>query len=63
MAVSKIKNDNSTKLPGQVVRDVLAETSDDVKAALPTFTSFKAQVRRYRRKINSVPINPQEERH
>ena len=27
MAVSKIKNDGGTKLPGQVVRDVLVETS------------------------------------
>ena len=35
MAVSKIKNDGGTKLPGQVVRDVLFGTSDEVKAALP----------------------------
>ena len=55
--VSKIKNYSSTKLPGQVVRDVIVETSDDVKVALPTCTNFKAKARRYQRKINNVPAN------
>ena len=40
MAVSKIKKDGGTKLPGQVVRDVLVETSDEVKAALPSCTNL-----------------------
>ena len=39
-SVSKIKNDGGTKLPGQVVRDVLVETSDEVKAALPSCTNL-----------------------
>ena len=59
MVVSKIKNDSSTKLPRQVVRDVLVEISVDVKVALPTCTNLKVQIRRYRRKINNVPVNPQ----
>ena len=59
MAMSKIKNDGGTKLPGQVVRDVLVGTNDEVKAALPTCTNLKAQVRRFRKKINNVPANPQ----
>ena len=57
--MSKIKNNGGTKLPGQVVRDVLFGTSDEVKAALPSCKNLKAQVRRYRKKINNVPANPQ----
>ena len=49
MAVLKTKNDGGTKLPGQVVRDVLVGTSDEVKAALPSCKNLKAQVRRYRK--------------
>ena len=33
--------------------------SDEVKAALPSYKNLKAQVRRYRKKINNVPANPQ----
>ena len=48
MAVSKMKNGSSAKLPAQDVnKDVLVETSGIVQVTLPIYTDLEVQIRRY----------------